>query len=149
MEFLANLHHKVIHFPIAFLLLYPLMEILALITGKDFFTKSAGVFLLIGTIGSLAAVFTGNQAFTFIKEWQNESLKIFEWHQTFASISVWYFTALLILRTYLTIKKKLNRKILFGFVLLSLFGGYLIFQTANYGGEVAKERFRISGFEER
>lgn len=144
MEFLANLHHKVIHFPIAFLMVYPLIEILALTTGKDFFVKSAGVFLLIGTLGSLAAVFTGNQAFTFIKEWQNESLQVFDSHQTFASISVWYFTGLLILRTYLSIKKKLNKKILIVFVILSLIGAYLIFQTANYGGELAKERFRIS-----
>ncbi len=144
MEFLANLHHKVIHFPIAFLMVYPLIEILALTTGKDFFVKSAGVFLQIGTLGSLAAVFTGNQAFTFIKEWQNESLQVFDSHQTFASISVWYFTGLLILRTYLSIKKKLNKKILIVFVILSLIGAYLIFQTANYGGELAKERFRIS-----
>lgn len=144
MEFLANLHHKVIHFPIAFLMVYPLIEILALTTGKDFFVKSAGVFLLIGTLGSLAAVFTGNQAFTFIKEWQNESLQVFDSHQTFASISVWYFTGLLILRTYLSIKKKLNKKTLIVFVILSLIGAYLIFQTANYGGELAKERFRIS-----
>lgn len=144
MEFLANLHHKVIHFPIAFLMVYPLIEILALTTGKDFFVKSAGVFLLIGTLGSLAAVFTGNQAFTFIKEWQNDSLQVFDSHQTFASISVWYFTGLLILRTYLSIKKKLNKKILIVFVILSLIGAYLIFQTANYGGELAKERFRIS-----
>ncbi len=144
MEFLANLHHKVIHFPIAFLMVYPLIEILALTTGRDFFVKTAGVFLLIGTLGSLAAVFTGNQAFTFIKDWQNESLQVFDSHQTFATITVWYITGLLILRTYLSIKKKLNKKILFVFVILSLIGAYLIFQTANYGGELSKERLRIS-----
>lgn len=147
MEFLANLHHKVIHFPIAFLLIYPFAEIAAFITGKNFFIKFAGVILFIGTVGSLAAVFTGNQAFTFIKDWSGENLKIFESHQTFATITVWYFTALLILRTYLGIKKKLNKKILSAFLILSLIGGYFIFQTANYGGKIAKERIKISYLE--
>jgi uncharacterized membrane protein len=140
MEFLANLHNKVIHFPIAFLIMYPFIELLAVITNREFFIKTAGLILLIGTLGSLAAALTGNQAFSFFKDWQKESLEIFNWHQTFANITVWYFSSLLVFRTYLTIKKKLNKKILLIILLLSLIGGYFVYQTANYGGKLSVQR---------
>ena len=41
MEFLAQLHPKIIHFPIAFLLIYVLLEITGVITKKDFYLKAA------------------------------------------------------------------------------------------------------------
>ena len=62
MEFLASLHTKVIHFPIAFLMIYPVMELLFLVTEKEFYSKSAMMFLAIGVFGSFFAVLSGNQA---------------------------------------------------------------------------------------
>jgi uncharacterized membrane protein len=139
MEFLASMHTKVIHFPIAFLMLYPLLELLFLITRKEFFSKSAMLFLVIGVIGSFFAVLSGNQAFEVVKNWNNEGKNIFTSHQTFANLSVWYFTALLVVRYFLFIKKKLNRTTISVIFVLSFIGGYFIYQTGNYGGKLADQ----------
>lgn len=144
MEFLANIHPKIVHFPLAFLLLYPIMEFFALITKKEFYFKAANLFLFIGTIGALLAVFTGNQAYTYIKNWRTDSLNIFNSHQTFATITIWYFSGLLVLRLYLYLKKKLNQKTVFIFILLALLGSYFVYQTGNYGGELARNVIKQS-----
>jgi len=139
MEYLASIHPKIVHFPIAFLMFYPFMELLFLFTGKEYFLKSAMLFLVIGVIGSFFAVLSGNQAFEFVKNWTNEGKEIFSSHQTFANLTVWYFSALLMLRYYLFIKKKLNRKIISVIFVLSLFGGYFVYETGNYGGRLADQ----------
>lgn len=139
MEFLASIHPKVIHFPIAFLMLYPLFELLFFFTRKEFFSKSAMLFLGIGVIGSFFAVLSGNQAFEVVKNWSNEGKNIFSSHQTFANLSVWYFTALLVVRYFLVIKKKLNRTTISVIFVLSFIGGYFIYQTGNYGGKLADQ----------
>ncbi len=140
MEFLANMHPKIVHFPLAFLMLYPVIELLALVSKKDFFSKTANLFLIIGTIGAFLAVFTGNQAYALVDGWQKESLIIFNSHQTFANYTMWFFAALLAFRIYLYLKKKINRKTMLLLFLLSLFGGYLVYQTGYYGGKLARIR---------
>jgi len=139
MEFLAGIHPKVVHFPIAFLMLYPLMELIFIFTAKDFFSKSAMLFLAIGVIGSLFAVLSGNQAFEMVKNWTDEGKEIFSSHQTFANLTVWYFSALLVLRYFLFVKKKLNRTIISVIFVLSLFGSYFVYQAGNYGGKLADQ----------
>lgn len=139
MEFLAGIHPKVVHFPIAFLMLYPLVELIYLFTGKDFFSKVAILFLAIGVVGSLFAVLSGNQAFEFVKNWTEEGKEIFSSHQMFANLTVWYFSALLVIRYSLFVKKKLNRLVISVIFVLSLVGGYFVYQAGNYGGKLADQ----------
>ena len=143
MEFFASLHPKIVHFPLAFLLIYPVIELVALITKKDFYSKAANLFLFIGTIGTFLAVFTGNQAYSLIRNWDKESLEIFNSHQTLANFTMWFFTGLLAFRIYLTIKKKVNRRLMVIMFLLSLFGFYLVYQTGNYGGKLGAARIKV------
>lgn len=144
MEFLASIHTKVVHFPIAFLLLYPIMELLFLITGKNFFSKVSFVFLSIGVIGSFFAVLSGNQAFEFIKNWSDKGKDIFNQHQTYANLTVWFYSILLTGRYFLFIKKKLNRNFIMVLFFVSLFGSYVVYQTGNYGGKLAEQVIRNS-----
>ena len=139
MEFLAGIHPKVVHFPIAFLMMFPLMELIFLFTGKDFFSKAAMLFLAIGVIGSFFAVLSGNQAFEFVKNWNDEGKAVFSEHQTFANLTVWYFSVLLVIRYFLFIKKKLNRTIISVIFILSLIGSYFVYQAGNYGGKLAEQ----------
>jgi uncharacterized membrane protein len=138
MEFLAQIHSKLVHFPLAFLMLYPIIELLFLITKKDFYNKVAFLFLTIGVIGSFFAVLSGNQAFELVSKWQGDSKAIFNSHQTFANITVWSFTAILILRYALYIKKKFTKVIMILFLLLSIIGSYIVYQTGFYGGKLSK-----------
>ena len=137
MEFIAGIHTKIIHFPIAFLMLYPFVELLYFITRKEFFNKVAFLFLVIGVIAAFIAVLSGNQAFEMITDWSAKSREVFITHQDYANITVWYFTALLTLRYFIFIKKKLNRTLVAVFVLFALIGSYFVFQTGYYGGKVA------------
>jgi uncharacterized membrane protein len=90
-------------------------------------------------ICALFAVLTGNQAFTAYQYWSESSSKLFNEHQTFANLTVWYFTGMLALRTYLVVKKKFSSSYKYIILVLALFGCYLIYQTAEYGGDLIKK----------
>jgi uncharacterized membrane protein len=140
MEFLAALHPKIVHFPLAFLLIYVLLEIIGVLSGKVFFQKCAYLFLFIGVISAVAAVITGNQAADIAERLKVKVTSIpsdlISEHEDFATASLWYFTALLILRTFFVIKKKYKGIIQYVFIILTLIGGYLIYQTGDRGGKL-------------
>jgi uncharacterized membrane protein len=136
MEFLAQFHPKIIHFPIAFLLVYLLLEIIGAIFKKDFFSKTAHLFLLFGVLGALAAVLTGNQAENAFEGWNKTTSAMLEVHQTYANITLWFFTALLVLRTFLVLRKKFNNLFRYIFCVLAIAGNYFVYQTGERGGQM-------------
>lgn len=140
MEFVANLHPLIIHFPIAFFAAYFVLEFTSLVTKKDSLCKMATVFLGAGVIFALLAVLTGNQAHEVLKpvlkmkqSFINEAI---ESHEQFATITLWYFFAMLVLRIYLLIKKNLSPNWKFGFFVLALLGIYFVYQTGILGGKL-------------
>jgi uncharacterized membrane protein len=139
MELLAELHPKVVHFPIALLLTYVILEIIGIVFRKEFYQKAAHLLLFIGVIGAFFAVLTGNQAYSAYQYWNDSSSELFNEHQTFANLVVWYFTGMLVLRTYLVVKKKFSLTYKYSVLALALFGCYLIYQTAEYGGDLVKK----------
>ncbi|MBI1937059.1 MAG: DUF2231 domain-containing protein [Ignavibacteriales bacterium] len=138
MEFLSGLHSKVIHFPIAFFILYFLFETSGIILKKDFLAKSAFIVLALGVIFSVLSVLTGNQAFEVVKTslQKNELTSLIERHEQLATVTLWYFFLMLISRTYLTVKKKFEGNIRYAFILFGLIGCVLIYITGIYGGEL-------------
>jgi uncharacterized membrane protein len=139
MEFLAGLHPKVVHFPIALLLTYVILELIGVVFKKEFYQKAAHLLLFLGVIGAFFAVLTGNQAHTAYKYWSESSSKLFNEHQTFANLTVWYFTGLVVFRTYLVVKKKFSSFYKYIILALAFFGGYLVYQTAEHGGNLIKK----------
>jgi uncharacterized membrane protein len=140
MELLADLHPRIVHFPVAFFIVYAIFEITGIILKKDFLIKAAYITLILGIITALFAVLTGNQAqaaakLIFDGKMVGISEEI-EKHEEFATITLWYFTALFLLRTYLLIKKKFNSRWKYIFIGLGLIGIYLIYSTGYYGGEL-------------
>jgi uncharacterized membrane protein len=135
-EFLAQFHPKVIHFPIAFLLVYLFLELVGAIFKKDFFSKTAHLFLLFGVLGALAAVLTGNQAENAFEGWNKTTSAILETHSTYANITLWFFSGLLVIRTILVLKKKFNSFFKYIFCLLGIAGAYFVYQTGEHGGEM-------------
>ena len=139
MEFLADLHPKVVHFPIALLITSVLVDVIGLFSTKDFYHKSAHLLLFLGVLGALAAALSGNQAFIAYDFWNDSSSRVLEDHEFYANITIWYFTILLISRTYFVIKKKYYSSVKYLIVVLSLAGCYFIFQASEYGGELVKK----------
>ncbi len=136
MEFLADIHTKAVHFPIALLITYSLLEIIGLIFNKKLFTQTAFVVLITGIIAIFIAVLTGNQAFEAYQHWDEASSNIFNSHQFYANITTWYFVFMVVLRTFLVVKKKFNGVIKYLFILFAVIGIFFIYKTAEYGGEL-------------
>lgn len=140
MEFLASIHPQIVHFPIAFFILYFLFESSAIIFKKDYLEKSAVIILTAGVIFSLIAVLSGNLSAqnynqlspeNFVK--YNDQISL---HEQFATITLWYFTIILFIRIYLSVKKKFYGRIKYIFILIGLIGCVLIYFTGIYGGEL-------------
>ncbi len=140
MNFLANLHPQVVHFPIAFFLGYVLLEIIGVIFKKDFFSKAAYLFLFLGVLGAFAAVLTGNSAVDAAKALSKKGVHIafnaIENHEDMANLTMWFFTGLLFLRTFFVLKKKFVGKIKLLVVLLALLGSFFIYRTGQLGGKL-------------
>lgn len=142
MEFFADKHPLVIHFPVAFLTIYVLLEIISQFFKKDFILKFTHLSLFIGVIGGIAAVLTGNMEFQLITMNVNLSQKLLSEiaeHEFYATLTMWYFFILLIGKTYLNLKKKNQSKFTFLFVIFAVIGFYLIYNTSKIGGRLVYE----------
>lgn len=140
MEFLAELHHKIIHFPIALLFIYPFIEAMSIFYKKEFFSFTSLVILILGIAASLAAVLTGNQALNSIDKMNPDLYELADKHYTYANIVVWLFSLILFSRIYLQIKRKYESKWKIILLLLAFAGCYFIYQTGEYGGKTAHTR---------
>ena len=139
MEFLAQLHPRIVHFPIAFFTLYLFFESFGVILKKDFLSKSAFLILIVGILTAIIAVLSGNQAQIAAKMLLvngSELNKLIELHEEYATLTLFYFSAVLFLRTYLVIKKRFDGSLQYLFILLGLIGCYLIYTTGIHGGDL-------------
>lgn len=136
MEFLAQYHPQIVHFPIALLMAYFLFEILTAIFKKEYLSKGAHLLLLLGVLGALAAVLTGKQAEEAFDYFNKQSSALLEEHQDWATITLWYFATVLGVRTVLVIKKVFSAKMQYLFVVLAAIGAFFVFQTGDHGGKM-------------
>ena len=139
MELLAQYHPLLVHFPIAFFILYFIFESSGIIFEKEYLLKSALVILALGVIGSVESVLTGNQAEQLLKVQgvlTSEIHEIIEEHESWATMTLWFFVFVLALRVFLTVNKKFIGKLRYVFVILSLIGVFLIYKTGEYGGKL-------------
>lgn len=140
MEFLAEFHPRVVHFAVAFLSIYPLAELIAFIFKKDYLEKTAHIILFIGVISALAAVLTGNQAENVASLWEEKGAIIpfgeINEHEEYATITLLFFSALLIIRTFLVIKHKFTGILRIIVLLLAFVGFYFVFEAGDHGGKL-------------
>lgn len=139
MEFLAQLHPRIIHFPIALFILYFLFETSGVLLKKEFLIKSALIVLILAIFFSVLSVLTGNQAYEIVKQRQTDAAlykDLIEQHELFATITLWYFFFVMFLRIYFLVKRKFVGKLNYLFILLGLIGSILIFLTGSYGGDL-------------
>lgn len=140
MEFVADIHPVIVHFPIALFVAYFVLEAASLITKKECLCKMATIFLGAGVIFALISALTGNQAHEVLKPVlkmkQQFIEEAIENHEQFATITLWFFFAMLVLRVYLLIKKNLSPNWRFVFFVLALLGMYFVYQTGILGGKL-------------
>lgn len=140
MEFLAVFHPRVVHFPIALFLVYTLLEITGITLRKEFFSRAALLILLLAILGCIAAVLTGNQADQVAKLWEEKGAIIpfgaISEHEEWATYTLWYMVLIASFRIYLVVNKKFSGFLKYIFIVLSLAGCFLIYETGEEGGKL-------------
>lgn len=138
-SFLADIHPKVVHFPIALFTTYAFLEIIGILLKKEFLSKSALLILCLGVVTSFFAVLTGNQAATGFTLWNDQSSALLNEHQTYATYLLWFALFVCALRIVLVLKKKMTGPVRYLFVLFALILIFLVYQTGNFGGDLVKK----------
>lgn len=149
MEFLAQFHPKVVHFAIALLFVYAFLEAIGAVFKKELFTNAAYIILILGVLGSFAALQSGEQAAQIAEKWDDIGtdtiipFNLIEEHEDYANTTFFYFLALAVLRTLFAInfqkKKKWSEhfeKVRYAFVVLAFIGCYFVYETGEHGGKL-------------
>ncbi len=138
-SFLADIHPKVVHFPIALLTTYSLLEIVGIVFKKEFISKSALLILCLGITTAFFAVLTGNQASSSFNFWTNESSELLNEHQNYATYLLWFSVLICGLRIFVVLKKKFIGFTKYVFILFALVVMFLVYQTGIHGGDLVKK----------
>ena len=134
-------HPRFVHFPIALLSTYVLLEIIGVVFKKDFFSKAAHLILFLGVLAALAAVLTGDHAKDVAEKLFDEKDVLMPFgsiseHENWANITIWYFAGVLVLRTAFVLKKNFKGLIQYIFILFAIVGMYFVYQTGEHGAKL-------------
>ncbi len=149
-EFLSSLHPKMVHFPVALLFTAGFLELIAMVCRKKFIENAALLLLILGVVSSIAALLTGEQAALQAKELMEVNSPAYKFylseiqkHEDSATLVVWIFTFLLLLRGWMFIKITVRRQIVrsSGLIkiisaVLVLTGFYFLYLTGELGGRL-------------
>lgn len=144
-----GLHPLVIHFPVALLLVAPVLLILGLIVRQQTraFMLAGFVLMLLGTLGALAAVKTGEAAGE-LAERTPEISAVLERHESLAETTLTIFAILTFMYAALLFvpgffKRVLSRKIIIWshliFLAVYASGSLVLVNTAHHGGRLVHE----------
>lgn len=131
-----NPHPLVVHFPVALLVLAPLVDLLGVLGGKHpFFRKAATLLYGLGVVGLAAAFVTGREAAGTI--WlPGMAQAVVGEHWAWAVRTAWFYGALLVVR--LMVLRGWTRTpswvVAVLFVLAGLAGVGLLVETGDRGG---------------
>lgn len=135
-NFLAEIHPKVVHFPVALLTTYSLLEIYGIVFKNKFITNTALLILCLAVVSAFFAVLTGNEASVTITGWTDETSALLNTHQQYATYLLWSSILICAFRIFITVKKKLESPVKYIFILTALVILYLVYQTGTYGGNL-------------
>lgn len=140
MNFMAELHPFIVHFPIALLSLYIVLEVTTYFIKNDSLNNFTNWILLFAILMAVNAVLTGNQAeqaaFSVMQNAPGVVEEAIEHHEQYATYTLWYFLIVLVSRYYLLQKNKMTKPFKVLMIILALCGGILLFQTGLSGGKL-------------
>jgi uncharacterized membrane protein len=145
-----GLHPLVVHFPVALLLVAPLFIFLAMILSKrgQWFAVSALILLVLGTVGALVAISTGEAARDLVEDGPDAMFDLIDKHEELAEMTRTVYVALtgayaVAVIVLLLIKGISKPAVLVTvqavFLLLSLGACLLLANTAHAGGRLVHQ----------
>ncbi len=134
----THLHPMLVHFPIALLLVGFLTDVAGLIIKREFLSQTAFYLLILGALGTIAALMSGEQAGEGIAE-QGMLKQAIERHEEAAELTVWLVGITAVIRTILVLLKRYSG--IFKAVVLFLFFASVVSvgRTGYYGGKLVYE----------
>jgi uncharacterized membrane protein len=132
---LTNIHPMLVHFPIALLIVGFGSDVLGLFLKREFFSKVGFYLLILGTLGVIAAYFSGDAAGEGLAE--GGALKLaLETHEGAALLTLWLCVAAAVVRTGLVAAKKFTGTLRWIPVLMFLAAVLSVARTGHYGGQL-------------
>lgn len=130
---MSHLHPMIVHFPIALLLVGFVLDLAGLISRRDFFIKAGFLLLILGSLGVVAAYFSGDVAADTLTK-TDDLQQALEIHEESAEITLGLMAGVSIFRIGLVLLKKFKGA--FCWVVLGLFalGVISVVRTAYFGG---------------
>ncbi len=131
----THLHPMIVHFPIALIIVGFLAELTSFFIKKEFLSTAAFYLLILGTLGVVAAYFTGQYAGDGIVE-VGALKQALETHEDAAELTLWIMILAAMARIAIVILKKYHGAYKGLAFVLFLFGVAAIARTGFYGGEL-------------
>ncbi|GET25747.1 DUF2231 domain-containing protein [Prolixibacter sp. NT017] len=131
---ISHIHPMLVHFPIALLIAGFFSDILGLFVKKEFFTRAGFYLLILGTLGTIAAVITGHMAGDGI---ESGSLKqAVEVHEDAGTLTLWLALITSAFRIVLVWLEKYRGILKAAALVLFLATVLSVARTGYYGGEL-------------
>jgi len=131
----SHLHPMIVHFPIALVIIGFLSDLVGLISKKHFFT-SVGLYLIVlGSLGTIAAYFSGGLAGEGVEEFGALETAL-DVHESAAVLAVWAMVILATLRVTLAVTKRMTGWLQWAMVVLMAVGVGAVARTGYYGGQL-------------
>ena len=131
----THIHPMIVHFPIALLIVGFLFDITGLFIKRNFFSWAGFSLLILGGLGVIAALLTGNLAGSGIAE-EGMLKQALETHKSAALITVWLVAATVVFRVLLVWLKKYTGLLRVAAIGLFFISVLSIARTGYYGGEL-------------
>lgn len=136
-DHLMTAHPLLVHFPIALLVLGTVGEILAALLPRwKQLQALAGALVTIGALSLIPTYLTGRQAADALSSPFPRTELAVATHSDWAWWTLWFFVALAVVRLGMQWRKRLTGKTRWGMAAASLVGLFLIYETAEHGGEL-------------
>jgi uncharacterized membrane protein len=138
MIFGLPVHPMLVHFPIALLIAGIAADVAGLGLKKAWLSHAGLLLLVLGTLGTIAAVWSGSEAEESVVETPAIEATL-DTHEDSGKLTMWYFITITVARSALVWRRKLTPAVHTVFVLAWLGGVGLVARTAYYGGHLVYE----------
>ena len=138
MNFIPDpLHPAVVHFPIVLLLLGAVAAVAAVFWRKHYLPAFAAGLLVLGTLGTWAAVESGESDGGLVENTTSQASSLLDAHETWAkrTLAISIVAAIAAVGSLLAARwPRLARGVAIAAALVSLAGAYCVYQTGHRGG---------------
>ena len=129
-------HPQLVHFPIAFLLLSFVFDLVGAVRNSDKWNQFGGFILLLAIISAFAALQSGESSKETLNPMTENLQEAVEEHENLASTTFFFILVLGIFRGWLQLKGMFNSWLRWGYIILIGTGVFMILRVGNLGGKL-------------